>query len=58
MSGWTFEVTVTQVRRKSKTVTVRAFTQDEAIEYAKVTAAGMEWDGQTRHTEYEARELT
>lgn len=58
MSGWTFDVTITKVRRKSKTVRVRAYTQEEAIRYAKLAAVGVDWEDERRGTEYEARELT
>lgn len=58
MSGWTFDVTITQVKRKSKTVQVRAFSQDQAIEYAKLAAVGIEWETHSKDVEYQARELT
>lgn len=53
MGGWTFEVERRRV--KTKTCTVTAYSQDQAIEIAKRANA---WDEDgTAHTEYVAREI-
>lgn len=56
MSGWTFDVTISQVKRKTKTVQVRAFSQEQAIEYAKNRADSIPWESETKGMEYDARE--
>lgn len=58
MSGWTYNVTISKVKRKTKTIQVRAYSQDEAIELAKARADSMAWEAATEGLEYDARELT
>lgn len=57
MSGWTFDVTISKVKRRTKTIRVRAFSEDEAIELAKARANSLAWETATEGMEYEAREL-
>jgi hypothetical protein len=58
MSGWTFEVTLAKVTRKTKTVKVRAFSQQEAIENAQRATQGEPWDEKRETVEYDVREIS
>lgn len=58
MGGWTFEVAQHQVKIKTKVCTVRAFSHEQAIEFAKQMACWDDDGTSSSHVEYAAREIT
>ncbi|MBB3752516.1 putative secreted protein [Mycolicibacterium sp. BK634] len=57
MSGWTYDVTISKVKRKTKRVQIRAYSREQAIEYAKDMTEDKGWEESRTEMEYDAREL-
>ena len=57
MGGWAFQVEKRRVKTKRQVCEVRAFSQEQAIEFAQQMACWDEDPTVITHTEYVAREM-